>query len=106
MKAIYRVLWLPILTAHATGAVAWWWTRPGGFPVSNVHFWSGTVAPWIIVAVVILARISMQKRPSLGASLLLSIPIAWIAASVASMFVFPTTFHVLWVAPFLVGVMM
>src|SRR5205814_164978 len=105
MKVSYRVLWLAILTAHATGAVAWWWTRPGGFPISNVHFWSGILVPSLIVTVVMLARFSMRKRPSLAASLMLSIPIAWIAASVASMFVFPTTFHVLWVAPFLVGVL-
>src|SRR5213075_2336632 len=106
MKAIYRVLWLAILTAHATGALAWWWMRPGGFPVTSVHFWSGAVAPWVIVAVVIVARFSTKKCPSLSAWLLLSIPIAWIAASVASTLVFPITFHVLWVAPFLVGVMM
>src|SRR4051812_44793355 len=106
MKPIYRGLWLAILTAHATGALAWWWTRPGGFPITNVHFWSGAVVPWVIVIVVIFARFSLHKRPSLSASLMLSIPLAWIAASVASTFVFPITFHVLWVGPFLIGVMM
>jgi hypothetical protein len=64
------------------------------------------VTPWVIVAVAIFARFSMHKRPSLSASLMLSIPLAWIAASVASTFVFPITFRVLWVGPFLIGVIM
>src|SRR5437762_2384899 len=103
---LYRTIWLAILAAHATAAIMWWWTRPGGFPIRSPHFWANEILPWPIAIIAIAARFLLPRRPALASALLVMFPIAWIAASIAGRVVFPISFQVLWLAPMLVSTAM
>src|SRR2546423_13905335 len=103
---LYRTIWLAVLAAHATAAIIWWWSRPGGFPISSPHFWANEILPWPIAIAAIAARFLLPRRPSLASALLVMFPIAWITAAIAGRAVFPISFHVLWLGPLLVGIAM
>lgn len=99
-----RLTWLTALTAHALAALAWWWLMPGGFPVSNGHFWSNEVLPLALFAVALPAIVFKNNRAGFSSFMLLAA--AWFGLAVALRAVFPITFAWLFVAPLVVGMIL
>ncbi|MDR3618522.1 MAG: hypothetical protein P4L85_04160 [Paludisphaera borealis] len=100
MARPWRLFWLLVLSLHAVAASAWWWLTPGGFPFSHPRFWSNSVAPLVVLAVVVAAVMAARRErlERLRASLA-AFPAAWCASALVGRFVFPITLGRLFVVP-------
>ena len=102
MAAPYRMFWLFVLGLHAVGAGAWWRLLPGGFPPPHRLFWSNGVAPVVVLAGVVAAVVAARaRRWSLLRLSLVSIPSAWLGATIAARLLFPISLGRLIAVPIL-----
>ncbi len=86
----WSLVWQTVLLAHGVLAVAWWWAMPGGFPMGHVRYWTNGVAPWCVVTVAGFGVICIWRRKSSWVGLItISVPVAWTAALIAAVALFP-----------------
>jgi len=79
-----------IFVAHATGAVAWWWMMPGGFPLDHPRFWVNRVLPWVVLGTAVVGRLALRKRHErCYQSAAVACTVLWTAATIAGVLAFP-----------------
>lgn len=100
------LLWTAILTGHITVAVAWWWLMPGGFPLSSHRFWINQVAPVLVLALALSARIIWHRQREGLLAILLFLSTMWIGLALGLKAFFPITFKWLWFGPLIAGIVM
>jgi hypothetical protein len=104
---LMRTLWFAVLIAHATAAVLWWWRQPGGFAPSDPPFWVNRVLPWAVLIAALIARLGPARiRRAVQPAVFAALPMIWLAAAVTAKIVFPVSFHKLWLAPLMGGVVL
>jgi hypothetical protein len=107
MSRPWRLFWLLVLSFHAVAAAGWWWLTPGGFPFAHPRFWSNSVAPVVVLAVVVAAiRAARRERLDALRASLAAFPAAWGAGAVAIRIIFPITFGRLFLLPLLGAALM
>jgi hypothetical protein len=97
------LFWLGILAAHGTGAAAWWWLLPGGFPVGHPRFWVNQVLPWVVLVLVVGIRFFWWERAAVRQRVFAGFAVFWIGVAVAARVVFPVSAAVWFVAPLVLG---
>lgn len=101
-----RLGWTVILIAHATGAAAWWWLMPGGFPTGHPRFWMNQVLPFVVLLGMLIARSPCPRKPwasDLRFSIKAALATFWIVISVALVINFHLTFQWKFLFPLLIG---
>jgi hypothetical protein len=101
-----RLIWMAILTAHGTAAVAWWWLLPGGFGVGESRFWVNGALPLLILAWVVVVRFGVWRRESVRRTMLAALPAMWLAAGFTARAAFPRSAAGVWLVPVAFGAAM
>lgn len=65
LSGLLRFAWLLVWTAHAVGAVAWWWSMPQGFPPAHLKFVANTIVPAVLF-LVSTASLGAALRPNVN----------------------------------------
>lgn len=65
LSGLLRFAWLLVWTAHAVGAVVWWWSMPQGFPPGHVKFIANTIIPGVLF-LVSMAGLGAALRPNVN----------------------------------------
>src|SRR5260370_22706754 len=60
-----KLLWRIVLYGHVVIAVMWWWLMPGGFPISNPHFWTNDVLPFIAAGICVACLVPELRRKAI-----------------------------------------
>src|SRR6185295_263113 len=60
--AMARHSWTVIFAMHGIAGGLAWWLLPHGFPPSHLRFWSNTVVPLALVAMMLLAVVAQFKH--------------------------------------------
>jgi hypothetical protein len=98
-----RLIWLGLLTAHGTAAVAWWWLMPGGFPAGHPRFWVNEALPVLVLAMVLALRFGIWGRERVRNSILAMFPAFWLAVAIAGRVIFPESGRWFFLAPLVLG---
>jgi len=95
------------LALHVVLAALWWWLMHGGFPVTNLRYWSNGVLPCLALVSALLAIWAGHTgRSALRLASVIPLVAAWSAFAVSARAAFPITFRILWVIPVFIGLVL
>ena len=87
-----RHSWTVIFAMHGIAGGLAWWLLPHGFPPSHLRFWSNTVVPLALVAMMLLAVVAQFKHwDRYVRAAILGLPIFWLALGIAFSAALPRT---------------